>query len=435
MTSAALKTNIDHTRARPSPLIFCALTLLAVLSYLPTLTQPLVEDDYPNIVQARVWGPVAGWPEMFSDPVFRMRATFYVLANTVYQTSGMHAPAYYAATILLHAANVCLIYAVGIWPVLGFELTAWAAAFFAIYEGHQEAIMWFSSVAEPLMLFFGLLLFLSWVRFVENRSWLLYAASLIFFCLALLSKESAVILVPLLAIPVALHRPRWRYVLYLAPFAALASFAVLSILRTRFYSFRFRDGSFAFHAPFWLTWPDSLARMFWVWGLLALVAILIWKPRGYLPILAIALSWMGLSLIPYSFLIYSIHIPSRQLYLASVGLSFIVGFAALNLYRRYWPARRTFVIAICAVVLIENIGYLWTKKRSQFLQRAAPTEQLIALARRTPGPIYVKCFPRPPLIAESALELMTARPATDLVWTAADASSRHAAATFCYADR
>ncbi len=372
---------------------------------------------------------------MFRTPVFRLRATQYVFINGVYQISGMHAPAYYAVVILLHTLNVWLIYALGIWPLLGYDLSAFAAAFFAVYEGHQEAIMWFSGSAELLLLLFGLLSFLSWIAYLQRRGWLWYVASLIFFCFALLSKESAVILVPLLALPLAFDRTQWHRAAYLLPFAALASLAALSILQTRFYSFRFQDGSFSFHAPFWLIWPDNVARMFWFWGLLALIAIFIWKPRGYWRILTFGFLWMGLGLIPYSFLTYSIHIPSRQLYLPSVGLAFIVGFAALTLYRRYWSARRAVVIAICALIIGQNAIYLWTKKRTQFLQRAAPTEQLIALARTTPGPIYIQCFPRPPLLAESALQLMTGRPATDLVWTAKEAASRHATATFCYKDR
>jgi len=435
MTSAAFTTTSPDTRSRPSPLIFCILAALVLLAYLPTLTQPLLEDDYPNIVQARVWGPVSGWPEMFRTPVFRLRATQYVLINGVYQLFGMHAPAYYAVMILLHTLNVWLIYALGIWPMLGFDLSAWAAAFFAVYEGHQEAIMWFSGSAEPLMLLFGLLSLLAWIAFLQRRGWPWYGASLIFFCLALLSKESAIILAPLIGIPLVFDRARWRYAALLAPFAALASLAVLSILQTRFYSFRFRDGSFSFHAPFWLIWPDNFARLFWVWGLLALIAIFIWRPRGYQRIVAIGMSWIGLSLIPYSFLTYSIHIPSRQLCLASLGLAWIVGFAALELYRRYWSSRRALVVAMCILILGENVTYLWTKKRSQFLQRAAPTEQLIALARTTSGPIYIKCFPRTQLIAESALQLMTGRPPSDLVWSESQAASRHATATLCYKDR
>src|ERR1700686_488896 len=133
----------------------------------------------------------------------------------------MHAPTYYAATSLLHAVNTWLVYGMGVWRALGYELTAWAAAFFAIYEGHQEAVMWVSASSEPLMLAFGLLSFLAWIRFMESRKLLLYLASVAAFCFALLSKESSVIFVPLFALTLAFDRRNvLRNAAYLLPFGA-----------------------------------------------------------------------------------------------------------------------------------------------------------------------------------------------------------------------
>ena len=435
MTSASAVQSAPPTHSRPSVSVICILAALVLLAYLPALTQPLIEDDYSNIIQARVYGPLSGWGEMFHDPVFRLRAISWVLLNGLYQSFGMHAPGYYAISILLHLINTWLVYALGSWRALGYERAAWAAAFFAIYEGHQEAIMWISADAELLMLLFGLASLLAWIRFLEDRSTLSYAASLIAFCLALLSKESAVVFILLLALPLAFERARRRSFPYLLPFGGLALLAALSVGYTRSYSFRFQDGSFSLRAPFWLIWPDNMARMLWIWGLLSLVAIWLWRPSDYKRVVAIGACWMGIGLIPYSFLTYSLHIPSRQLYLASVGLSIIVGLALQTVPRRLWTHRRGVMIAVCTLIVSLNVIYLWTKKRSQFLERAAPTEQLIALARRTSGPIYIRCFPRPHLVAESAVQLAIGLRATDLVWTPEDASSRHATATFCFQGR
>jgi len=36
-----------------------------------------------------------------------------------------------------------LLYALGEWKGIGYSASfLWAAAFFAVYEGHQEALMW-----------------------------------------------------------------------------------------------------------------------------------------------------------------------------------------------------------------------------------------------------------------------------------------------------
>jgi hypothetical protein len=89
---------------------------------------------------------------------------------------------------------------------------------------------------------------------------------------------------------------------------------------------------------------------------------------------------------------------------------------------------------VAAIALLANVGYLWTRKREQFLKRAEPTEQLIALARRTPGPIWVRCFPRNRYIAETAVQLGAGRPPSTLVWSEAEAV-RLQAAEFCYRER
>jgi hypothetical protein len=142
---------------------------------------------------------------------------------------------------------------------------------------------------------------------------------------------------------------------------------------------------------------------------------------------------MGLALVPYSFLTYSTQIPSRQTYLASAGLAFLAGLALARL--SVWkPSGPRLVAAAAAVALLANVGYLWTRKRTQFLERAEPTEQLIALARRTAGPIWIRCFPRNSYIAQTAVQLGAGRPPSILVWSEAEAVRLHAT-EFCYRER
>ena len=417
------------------PFVLAWLAVLAIVAYLPALSQPFIEDDYSNIILAQHYGPVSGWPMMFGDPIFRLRATTWLLFYLLNRVFDIHATGYYWVMIGLHVINTWLVYALGAWKPIGYRVSAFAGAFFAVYEGHQEAVMWLSSSAELLLALFGLLSFLCWVRFIENRGAAWYAASLIAFCFALFSKESAVILVPLLALPV-IHRRTWRAIVFLLPFLGFAVAAAISIFLARAHSFRFQDGSFSLHAPFWWIWPSNFGRLLWIWGLVAIAAMFVWKPPRFRQVMAIGLAWMGLSLIPYSFLTYSSRIPSRQTYLASVGLAIIVGFALTASADRYRLQRRWLVPAICGVILMHNIGYIWTKKRIQFQERAAPTEQLLALARSTHGPIFIKCFPRGPLVAESAIELMIDGPSRrDLIWTAEEAEHYPGITTFCYPGR
>lgn len=394
---------------------------LAVLAYLPLFDQPLLEDDYPLIRLARDSGY-----HILNNPIFAARSTALLLMDGLHALFGMNAAVYYAATILLHILNTWLVYALGSWRELGYEVTLWAAAAFAITEGHQEAVMWVASAPELMQFLFGVGSLVCWLKFLASGRWAWLAASMGSFVVTLYSKESGVIMLPLMTLPLVFDktlRKRWPY---LAPFAVVAILSALRIASTQAYSFRFSDGSFSLHAPFWQTWPLSFGRLFWFWGALAMIAILAWKPRRFAKVLVIGSLWAGIGLAPYSFLTYSIRIPSRQTYLASAGVALIMGGAFRVLMERN---RRRWVLAVvAAIVVVHNVAYLWTKKRASFLERAAPTEQLIQLADRTDGPIYVRCFPRPPIIADAAVELITGR--KDLIWDAA--KSTRAKATFCY---
>src|SRR5262252_5200060 len=128
--------------------------------------------------------------------------------------------------------------------------------------------------------------------------------------------------------------------------------------------------------------------------------------------------WMGIGFIPYMFVDYMHRVPSRHTYLASAGLGWLMGATIVVMKERYAKNYKWAPPVILSLILSHNVGYLWTKKRHQFLERAQPTERLIALARSVDGPIFVKCFP-PNLAqthAEAALELILNKPADTLIW-------------------
>jgi hypothetical protein len=345
------------------------LLLLAALcfaAYAPSLAIPLLEDDYPNLVLASQVDPLR-------DPTFRLRSTGFWLNRPLLHFAGIEAWPYRLCSLFLHIVCTWLL----------FHLTGSlpAAAFFAIHEGHQEAVMWFSAVNELLQFVFGLAALLAW----KQRSlWSIPALAL-----ALLSKESALVILPLL---ILVRRPGLREI---APHCMLAAAAIFSVWQSQQLSFRFHDGSFSLSAPFLVTLAHSTFRLLWIWGLLALPFVA-WKD------LRLPLLWILLSFLPYSFLTYSTALPSRQTYLASAGLAMIVGLALDNLERKL-PRRLS--LALAGVILIHNCGILWVKKRRQFEERAQPTEALLRRARDSRDVLVVRCFPQPRIVAEDALRL------------------------------
>jgi hypothetical protein len=439
--------------------------LLCFLAYGPTLSIPLIEDDYPNLTYAQIHGSPAAITGLLHDPIFRVRATSAWLMFGVWEGFGLAPAAAHSVSLLLHFFNCLLLYAVvrlllhspggtsafacqsGVKPKTSPEaVTAaaplWCAAFFAVHQGHQEAVMWFSACNELLLFLFGTGSLACWLLaergdLTRGRRLALEAASVLLFALALASKESAVIWLPLFFLARTLFSPaesdRRAALLRLLPHAVLAALAIASVWTTRQYSFRFADGSFSFAAPFWITWPRGLARLLWPWGWLSLAAVAWFRDRKLSRPALASLAWMGVALAPYSFLTYSTQIPSRQTYLAGAGLALLAGLAGARLSAA-GGRRRVLAAVLALAVLFSNFGYLWTRKHLQFLERAQPTEQLIRLARVTDGPIWVQCFPRNRYIAEEAVRVGAGRSPDMLVWSEADAARRHPAATFCYTE-
>jgi hypothetical protein len=258
------------------------LAVLAAGAYLPALTQPFISDDYPNIGLALAYGPISGWEAMANDSVQRPRATTFILSYAIYHLFGPRPAAFYSANILLHVLNCWLFFAAGRWRAIGYKASFWAAVFFAVYEGHSEAIMWFSACNELLMFFFGFLSFVFWLVFLEREAarlpWL--ALSFFFFIPALLSKESSVIFIALFALPLFFPKLKLRQTRYLLPHILICVPYVIAIFMSRSHSFRFHDRSFVLSAPFWVTWPNSYGRMLWFWGLSATISMFLWGRSG-----------------------------------------------------------------------------------------------------------------------------------------------------------
>lgn len=411
---------------RPLGLRLILLAAVCFATYSATLTIPLFEDDYPTLSLAQLYGSPGQVGDLFHNPVYRTRATTYWVMWAMYRQFGLEPWGFRLAALAFHIAATWLLYGVARrWPPMR-AAALWAALFFAAAEGHQEAVVWFAGFTEPAVMVFGLAAMLCWMR----PEWLWNALGVAAFALALVSKETAVILLPLFLL--ATPRAEWpRALVRLIPYAALGGVVAASVLAQHGQSFRFSDGSFSLEAPFWITWPRGMARLLWVWGWLALIGIALARDARLWRAAGLALAWCGIALLPYSFLTYSTQIPSRQTYLASAGLALLFGLAVARL-EAVPGLSRALPIAVVAVALAVNLGVVWTRKRRQFMERAAPTEQLVRAVRIYGGPIWVQCFPRNHWIAEAAVYWRTGLPPDALVWSEADARQRHVKAVFCF---
>lgn len=397
-------------RTRTTVGILAGLAILAALPYLRTLTLPLISDDYMQIWLGRHYGPVDRWPALAEDALYRCRAISILLTWWTERVFGLHPMVLNVSNLLVHILNTWLVFAMGVWRPIGWRLAAVAAAFFAIYEGHQEAVVWYAALPETTVFFFSLAAFVFWVLWIQGGSRWHLLGSLAAFLLALGSKESGAAVVGLVLLPVWTERAALRRWLlpWLGMAAAAAAYAAL-IFAAKSEHLHLNDGTFTLGPHFLLVMGNSFWRMFWVWGWLSVAALALWRERSRARLLLLAVAWAAIAFLPYSFITYMPRVPSRHTYLASVALAWIAGAALLALWSRA-GARRVWVAGgVAAVLLVHNCGWVWIRKYDQFAERARPTEELIRFVQKVEGPVYVHCFPYPVLVAIWAADMRLGR--------------------------
>jgi hypothetical protein len=185
-----------------------ALAFLCLLTYGRGLTLPLISDDYLQIHLGRDYGSWEQWPALAADTLYRCRATSIVLTHWTEKWLGLDPFRYHLTSLLVHFLNCCLVACLGIWRPIGFVLSIPAALVFAFLERPHEAVLWYSALPELLVFAFTLAALLAWIQYCQTGRWRWYVAAGVAFALALLSKESAVVFVPLACLLYTSPSPR-----------------------------------------------------------------------------------------------------------------------------------------------------------------------------------------------------------------------------------
>ncbi|MGJ5815679.1 hypothetical protein [Paludibaculum fermentans] len=370
----------------------------AILPFLPFLGLPLISDDYSQWFFARRYISQEGLPRLAEDVLYRSRATSLVLTRVLDEAFGLAQRPHLAAGLALHALNVLLLFQV-VTALRARPATALAAAsFFAVHSGHQEAIVWIASQHELLVFAFGAMTVLSWLRWLERRGGRAGAA-MAGYAMTLYSKESGVVFLPLLFLLWLVSAGRdTRRLWPLAVMAGFTAYYAWAIFQSAGVHQHLNDGTFSFQAPFWITLPESLWRLLWPAGLVALPLIWLGRDAGARRLAAAALGWMIVALGPYVFLTYQTRVPSRHTYLAAAGLAVLLGLAVQSLAGLAIPRPRLAAAAASVLFITGNVLNLWTRKLPQFERRAEATERFLRATRnqgeaieigRAPFPLWV----------------------------------------------
>ncbi len=382
---------------------FAVSSIVAVcaLVYLPAIDNSFISDDFGifPVLKALEQNPAY----IFDATSELFRVTSYVYFGACFKVFGLIPEFYYVAGIALHALVSVLLYFL-VLRMTGRSLAAWPAAlFFAAYERHQEAVMWISAVNETVLTLSCLLFFLLWERAVspDDKSRLHAVAAFIVFALALFSKEAAVVLAPMATVSLLLHGYSRREVLEksIPVFAMLAAFVVLWLSQAD-RNFFLTDGHYALGFQFLPVYGRALLRLLSPAIPFAAALLLLRHRKEVTPSKAAFLFFTALlvlSILPYAFLTYQDHLPSRHTYLPSVGLAGVIGILFATVHERLISNHsKELFIGFLLLVVIGNGAYVWLKKEPQYRERAAPTRELLRIlngAGSEPLPIYVCGFP------------------------------------------
>lgn len=292
--------------------------------------------------------------------------------------------------------------------------------------------MWISAANETILALNCLVFLLLWRRAANSKGNMYLILAHVMFGVALFSKEAAVVLLPLAVLQLHLegYAPRdvLRQSMILTLMLGLFGALWLVVARRNFFV---TDGHYQLSWQFISVYTRSLVRL--LAQILPLIAAWMtaryyqarrgfaerssassWRPAA---ILFIAL--LILAIMPYSFLTYLNHIPSRNTYLPSIGLAGLIGivFASLHGRMRTEGTRMLVVVSLVALVTA-NVTYIWLKKEPQYRERAAPTRELIETLNAQKFsllPIQVCQFPLDPWTFSEAVKRFTPFQTEDVI--------------------
>jgi hypothetical protein len=355
------------------------LAALCLIAYGPALNNGFISDDYLMLEMVREWKQDFSYLFKIAPDVFRL--TSYALLWALEGIFGYRPEYFYAFSISVHFINSILLGKVLRLVTRSPRVSALAAIIFAVFQNPQEAVMWLAAIGDALAGLCVLGALLSWLKKRFLISALCYFAGLF-------SKESAIVvlfLLPLIEVSMTRElRFRREHLYLLVPTLIFSAVFIYSVSG----NYMVGDGVYAFGLQTLPVLAISLHKLMFPWLYAGVLAFVIaqrrWLPRET----GMGLAWMAISLIPFVFLTYQNHVPSRHEYLASMGLAWSLSTLLANMTLE--PLRIGFIVGFVSI----NIGYLWTVKDAQFERRAAPTTRLLEQLRaHRPASLLILDFP------------------------------------------
>ena len=170
--------------------------VLAIIAFSPVFKAEFLSwDDSDYVTNNQAIQTQGNLMKIMTQPVQGNYHPLTMLTLAInYAISGKDATSYHVLNLLLHLLNVLLVFLF----VLKFtRQKRWAAfvtaVLFAVHPLHVESVAWIAERKDVLYSFFFLAGMLSYLYYLEKRSWTRFAGVLVLFFLSLLSKPSAIV--------------------------------------------------------------------------------------------------------------------------------------------------------------------------------------------------------------------------------------------------
>ncbi len=185
-------------------IIGLALSALALMVYANTLVNGFVQDDSYIILKNRAFhdGILSLFRAIDTDPTQLLpfyRPLTYMTFFVEKKAHGFDPLFMHGCNVILHAANVFLVYLLGLSVLKGRRAALLAGALFAVHPINAESVNYLSGGRNTMLAcFFVLAAFLLHQRSIITNRFILCIAGALLFLAALFSKEMALMLLPVL---------------------------------------------------------------------------------------------------------------------------------------------------------------------------------------------------------------------------------------------
>jgi tetratricopeptide (TPR) repeat protein len=353
------------------------------------------------------------------------------------QLFGLNPRGHHATNLMLHAANVALLFLLLRWLTGAVWRSAFAAAVFAVHPVNVATVAWVSSRKDVLSLFLALLTLALYVRYTRRRAVAWYVGMMAAFALALMAKPMVMTLPfvlllldywPLRRLDIAQDRDvvvhaGVRLLTEKAPlfvlsvvFAGIAFFSQSawdSVMSSSWYPLSARTANAALSTLWYLwklIWPAGFTAFYpypgadvSVWpGVLAVLivtgitAAVVWRARTY-PYLAVGWFWYLIAFLPVSGLVAQLGSSAhadRYAYLPLIGIYIAIAWGAeAAVARRRSLAGLVYLCAVMAVGMFaaltwREIGF-WRDSETLWT-RALEVTTDNAVAESSLGEVYLR---------------------------------------------